>query len=145
MKKYIFTLVILIGLLSFTRIKTTRVSWYGPGFHGKVTANGEIYSQDSLTCASPYMRFGTKVKVTNLANNKSVVVRVNDRGPYHCYVDSLKKVKPYYPLKAHPKRGFDLSKAAFNSISDLEKGVLKVKYEVIYKPLKNKYASRNKQ
>lgn len=131
MKKLIFSLVVLIGLLSFTTIKTTRVSWYGPGFHGRVTANGEIYNQDSLTCASPWMKFGTKIKITNIANNKSVIVRVNDRGPYHCYVDSLKKVRPYYPLKAHPSRGFDLSKAAFDSISSLDKGILKVKYEII--------------
>lgn len=131
MKKLIYSLVIMIGLLSFTTIKTTRVSWYGPGFHGKVTANGEIYSQDSLTCASPFVRFGTKIKITNLDNNKSVIVRVNDRGPYHCYIDTLNKVRPYYPLKAHPSRGFDLSKAAFDSIADLKKGVIKIKYQIL--------------
>lgn len=127
----IVAFLLLLGMCSSSVVKTTRVSWYGPGFHGRVTANGEIYDQNKLTCASPWMKFGTMIKITNTTNNKSVVVRVNDRGPYHCYVDSLKKVKPYYPLKAHPTRGFDLSKAAFDSISDLKKGVLKVKYEII--------------
>ena len=124
-------LLMVVMLFSFN---TTRVSWYGPGFDGRKTANGEIYSQDSLTAASPVLPFNTLVKITNLENNKTVIVRINDRGPYKCYLDTTgvkKKVRPYYPLKAHPTRGFDLSKAAFDSIADLKKGVLKVKYEVL--------------
>ena len=58
-------------------------SWYGPGFHNKRTANGEIFDQDDLTAAHPTLPMPSLVKVTNLANNKSVVVRVNDRGPFH--------------------------------------------------------------
>jgi rare lipoprotein A len=57
-------------------------SWYGPYFHGKQTANGEIYNQYALTAASRTLPFGTRVRVTNLDNGRSVVVRVNDRGPY---------------------------------------------------------------
>lgn len=59
-----------------------RASWYGPGFHGRRTANGEVFNQNALTAAHPSLKFGTRVKVTNLNNNRSVVVRINDRGPY---------------------------------------------------------------
>jgi rare lipoprotein A len=57
-------------------------SWYGPGFHGNQTANGETYNQYALTAASRTLPFGTRVRVTNLDNGRAVVVRVNDRGPY---------------------------------------------------------------
>jgi rare lipoprotein A len=59
-----------------------RVSWYGPGFHGRQTANGEIYDSNELTMAHRSLAFGSEVRVTNLQNGRSVVVRVNDRGPY---------------------------------------------------------------
>lgn len=57
-------------------------SWYGPGFHGRTTANGEIFNKDGLTAAHKALPFNTKVLVTNLKNNKSVAVRINDRGPF---------------------------------------------------------------
>lgn len=57
-------------------------SWYGNEFHGRSTANGEIYNQYDLTAAHPSLPFGTNVRVTNLNNGRSVVVRINDRGPY---------------------------------------------------------------
>lgn len=57
-------------------------SWYGPGFHGNLTANGEIYNQNALTAAHRYLSFGTWVRVTNLNNGYAVNVRINDRGPY---------------------------------------------------------------
>lgn len=57
-------------------------SWYGPQFHGRRTANGEIFDSNQLTAAHPNLPFGTKVKVTNTINGRSVVVRINDRGPY---------------------------------------------------------------
>lgn len=56
--------------------------WYGPGFHGKRTASGEIYDMHALTAAHPTLPFGTRVRVTNLKNGRSVVVRINDRGPF---------------------------------------------------------------
>ena len=59
-----------------------RVSWYGPGFHGRRTANGEVFDTNDLTMAHRTLPFGTEVRVTNLANGRSVVLRVNDRGPY---------------------------------------------------------------
>lgn len=72
----------------FNRIQSIRpqiastASWYGPGFHGRRTANGEAFDQDAMTAAHPYLPFGTRVKVTNVRNGRSVVLRVNDRGPY---------------------------------------------------------------
>lgn len=62
--------------------QVTVASWYGPGFVGHRTANGEIYDQNALTAASRSLPLGSRVRVTNLANGKSVVVRINDRGPY---------------------------------------------------------------
>lgn len=57
-------------------------SWYGPNFHGKTTANGERYDMYGMTAAHKLLPFGTKVKVTNIDNGKSIVVRINDRGPF---------------------------------------------------------------
>ena len=76
----------------------TKASWYGPGFHKRLTANGERYNMYALTAAHKELPFGSVIKVTNLDNNKSVIVTVNDRGPV-------------------PKdRGIDLSKAANEKI-----------------------------
>jgi rare lipoprotein A len=57
-------------------------SWYGPGFHGKKTSSGEVYDMHCMTAAHSVLPLNTMVKVTNLSNNKEVVVRVNDRGPF---------------------------------------------------------------
>lgn len=62
--------------------ETGIASWYGPTFHGKSTANGEIYNQSRLTAAHPTLPMPCLVEVTNLANGRKIVVRVNDRGPY---------------------------------------------------------------
>ena len=59
-----------------------RASWYGPGFDGNRTASGEIFDQWALTAAHRTLPFGTRLRVTNTANGRSVVVRVNDRGPF---------------------------------------------------------------
>lgn len=61
---------------------TGRASWYGPGFHGRRTANGEVFNQNALTAAHRTLPFGTVVRVTNLSNNSQVTVRINDRGPF---------------------------------------------------------------
>lgn len=58
-------------------------SWYGDDFHGRLTANGEVFDMTSLSAAHPTMPLPSYARVTNLANGKSVIVRVNDRGPYH--------------------------------------------------------------
>ena len=59
-----------------------RASWYGPEFHGKRTANGETYNMNQLTAAHRTLPFNTRVRVDNLENGQSVIVRINDRGPY---------------------------------------------------------------
>src|SRR6188472_1728511 len=58
-------------------------SWYGDDFHGRLTANGEVFDMTSLTAAHPTLPMPSYARVTNLSNGKSLVVRVNDRGPYH--------------------------------------------------------------
>ena len=57
-------------------------SWYGRRFHGRKTASGQIYNMNALTAAHPTLPIGTQVRVTNLANHRSVVLTVNDRGPF---------------------------------------------------------------
>ena len=121
----IISFTFLLNTLSI--VKETKVSWYGPGFHGKTTANGEKYNQNDLTCASPILPFNTKIKVTNISNGKFVIVRVNDRGPYKMN----KTGKALMPLTPHPTRSLDLSKASFEKISDIDVGVLKVRLEIL--------------
>ena len=89
------------------------VSWYGGKFHGRKTASGDRYDKNELTAAHKTLPFGTKVKVTNTRNGKSVVVEINDRGPF---------VK---------SRVLDLSQAAFNEIGHTNTGVMHVEYEII--------------
>ena len=129
MKTLLFSLLL---IFTISNKNTTMVSYYAEPFHGRITANGEKYNMYALTAASPTLPFNTVVEITNLENNKKVKVRINDRGPYNCYIDSLSgKIRPYRPLQPHSKRGFDLSKAAFDSIADLSKGILNVKYKII--------------
>ncbi len=90
-----------------------KASWYGPGFHGRLTANGERYNMNGISAAHKTLKFGTRVRITNLENGKSIVVRVNDRGPY---------------IKG---RQFDLSKGAFKKIASVDTGVIKIKYEIL--------------
>lgn len=61
---------------------TMFASWYGPGFHGRLTANGETFDQDAMTAAHKTLPFGTVLRVTNPANGARIVVRINDRGPF---------------------------------------------------------------
>lgn len=89
-------------------------SWYGKPFHGRITASGERYNMHALTTASNTHKMGTKLKVTNKSNGKSVVVRVNDTGGFKKYGRTL-----------------DLSKAAFSRIADIEQGLAKVSIQVL--------------
>lgn len=93
--------------------QTGMASWYGPGFAGRPTASGEKFDPNDMTCAHPKLKFGTRVQVTNLDNGKSVIVRVNDRGPFA------------------KGRVIDLSKEAAKRLGFLDKGVAKVKVEVV--------------
>ncbi len=88
-------------------------SWYGPNFHGKKTSNGEYYNMYELTAAHKTLPMNTMVKVTNLNNGRSVVVRINDRGPF---------VK---------NRIIDLSYAAAKKIGMIGKGTAPVEIEVL--------------
>jgi rare lipoprotein A len=90
-----------------------KASWYGRYFQGKKTASGEKYNMYNLTAANKTLLFGTIVRVKNLDNNKSVKVKINDRGPF---------------VKG---RMIDLSRAAFEKISPLGTGVLNVEVTIL--------------
>ena len=108
MKKIVNSILItcifmLIGGILYTH----NASFYGGRLHGSMTASGERFNQNDFTAAHKQLPFGTKVKVTNPDNGKSVVVRINDRGPY---------------VKG---RVIDLSTASFKAIEDPNKGIIK--------------------
>ena len=88
-------------------------SWYGKPFHGRRTASGERYDMHALTAAHRTLAFGTRVRVVNLENGKTVVVRINDRGPF---------------VKG---RIVDLSRRAADQLAFIEDGVVKVRVEVL--------------
>ena len=67
---------------SAQKTQAGQVSWYGPGFHGRRTASGETFNTNDLTAAHRTLPFGTRVRVVNKKTGRSVVVRINDRGPY---------------------------------------------------------------
>ena len=73
---------VLIFAISNSVLAAGIASWYGPGFHGKRTASGAIYNMYALTAAHKTLPFGSEVKVTNLENKKSVVLKITDRGPF---------------------------------------------------------------
>ena len=94
-------------------VQTGKASWYGDAHHGKKTASGEAYDMAELTAAHRSLPLGTRVRVVNLENGRSVVVRVNDRGPF--------------------ARGriIDLSRAAARELGHLDTGVFTVRIEVL--------------
>ena len=81
---------------------TGEASWYGPGFYGNRTANGEVYRRGTMTAAHRTLPFGTKVRVTNLWNGRTAVIRINDRGPfiYHRVIDLGHGAASYLGLTA---------------------------------------------
>lgn len=99
----------------FRLVETGIASWYGPNFHGKKTANGEIYNQNDLTAAHRTLQMPSIVRVTNLENGRSVVLRVNDRGPF--------------------KRGriIDVSKRGAELLGFINNGTARVRVEVLEK------------
>src|ERR1700730_9111117 len=78
-------------------------SWYGDDFHGRLTANGEVFDMESLTAAHPTLPMPCYARVTNLGNGKSLIVRVNDRGPYHGnrLIDVSNKAAELLEFKGH--------------------------------------------
>jgi rare lipoprotein A len=89
------------------------VSWYGEQFHERPTASGELFDANAMTMAHPTLPFGTRVKVTNLRNGRSVVVRVNDRGPFV------------------GTRIADVSAAAAASLGMLRRGLARARIEIL--------------
>lgn len=103
--KYLFLAIALFATASQANYAT----YYSDKFHGRKTANGERYNQNAFTCASNKHKFGTRLKVTNITNGKSVICRVNNRGGFGKYGTTL-----------------DLSKASFAKIASLSQGKIKV-------------------
>jgi rare lipoprotein A len=98
--------------------QTGTASWYGPGFHGKATASGTIYDQNDLTAAHQTLPLGSRVLVTNLQNGNTVVVTINDRGPFA------------------KGRILDLSYAAGRALGMIAPGTVPVRLDVIESPYK---------
>ena len=90
-----------------------RISWYGAAVEGRRTASGETFYRDSMTMAHRSLPFGTRVKVTNLRNRRSVVVRVTDRGPFDT------------------TRVGDVSEAAAKELGMWRRGIARAKLEVV--------------
>jgi rare lipoprotein A len=111
------TLAVLAMLLPFgaarAGMQEGTVSWYGGNFHHRQTASGELFNANALTMAHPTLPFGTRVKVTNLRNGRSVVVRVNDRGPFVGH------------------RIGDLSRAAARTLGMMKRGVARARFEIL--------------
>lgn len=101
-------------LLSSINLQAATASYYGSQFHGKKTANGERFNMNAMTAASNSHKMGTKLRVTNPANGKSVVVKINDTGGFGKYGRTL-----------------DLSKGAFSKIASLKQGLVKVHIKVL--------------
>ena len=102
-----------ISAVNYIDRGTMKASWYGPKFHGKFTANGEVYDQMAFTAAHKQLKFGTLLKVTNPKNGRSVIVRINDRGPY---IEG---------------RDLDLSKGAAIELGMMRKGVARLKIQEV--------------
>ena len=123
--KGIFCVLIFFTFLDCSGVQTKRdsnrlgytqsgkASYYSMKFQSKKTASGELYDNSKKTAAHKKLPFGSKVKVTNVKNKKSVIVKINDRGPF---------------VKG---RIIDLSGSAFSSIAKLSAGVIRVRIEVI--------------
>lgn len=95
------------------KVITGEASWYGPGFYGNLTANGEVYRRGTMTAAHRTLPFGTKVRVTNLWNGRTAVIRINDRGPF---IDH---------------RVIDLGHGAASDLGLTASGIAQVKLEVL--------------
>ena len=92
-------------------IEKGKASYYADKYHGRTTASGEVFNQQALSATHQTLGFGSRVKVTNISNNKSVIVTINDRGPF---------------IRG---RIIDLSKKAFSQIASVKQGVIDVTVE----------------
>ena len=117
---FIFTFIFALNFSASAtgkgKSQTGTASWYGTKYHGRKSSNGEVYNKNKMTAAHPSLPFGTELKVTNLANNKSVIVRVTDRGPFK------------------GRRLIDLSEAAARKLDMIRSGTAQVRMEVLSQP-----------
>ena len=100
----------------FVHEETGQASWYGPGFHSRLTANGEPFDQRAMTAAHRTLQLPSIIHVTNLSNGRTAVLRVNDRGPYHA------------------DRILDVSEVAAEELGFMRRGTTKVKIKVLEGP-----------
>jgi len=122
-KYLIITFLIALTTTACAKPKNTLIgkgSWYGKKFQGRLTANGERYNMYALTAAHKTLPFNSMVEVTNLSNNRKIIVRINDRGPYA------------------KGRIIDLSYLAAKKLGYVNKGVAKLKLRVLYRQKKKK-------
>jgi len=118
---YIIGTVVIVSVAVFFSFfgpyyETGIASWYGPGFHGNLTANGEVYDMNGISAAHKTLPFGTSVRVIDLETGRSIVVRINDRGPF---IEG---------------RIIDLSKGAAEELGMVERGIIQVGLRIVRRP-----------
>jgi len=118
---YVIISITLVGLIVLYQVagpyyEVGIASWYGPGFHGNYTANGEVYDMYGISAAHKTLPFGTIVRVVEIETGRSIVVRINDRGPF---IEG---------------RIIDLSKGAAEKLGIVEKGITKVGLRILHRP-----------
>ena len=109
---------ILLPLMLLGPSQEMTASWYGPGFHGNVTASGDTFNMHEMSCASPDLPFGTVLLLAD--DGAAVAVTVNDRGPFA--VDSTGAA--IWPLEPHPTRDLDLSFGAMKMLGGVLDGTI---------------------
>ncbi len=118
---YVIGTVVLVGVAVLFSMfgpyyETGIASWYGPGFDGNVTANGEVYDMNGISAAHKTLPFGTVVRVVDFDTGRSIVVRINDRGPF---IEG---------------RIIDLSKGAAEKLGMVERGIIPVGLRIVRWP-----------
>ena len=118
---YVIISITLVGLIVLYQVagpyyETGIASWYGPGFDGNLTANGEVYDMYGISAAHKTLPFGTIVRVVEIETGRSIVVRINDRGPF---IEG---------------RIIDLSKGAAEKLGIVEKGITGVGLRILQRP-----------
>lgn len=118
---YVIISITLVGLIVLYQVagpyyEIGIASWYGPGFHGNYTANGEVYDMYGISAAHKTLPFGTIVRVVEIETGRSIVVRINDRGPF---IEG---------------RIIDLSRGAAEKLGIVEKGITKVGLRILQRP-----------
>ena len=99
-------------IICFFCLTSFTCTWYGSAFHGNYTKSGEIFDKNKLTCASNHFKIGTRLKITNVENGKSVIVKVNDSGSFK-------------------DKNIDLSEGAFKRIANLKQGRIEIKVKKV--------------